>query len=166
LTPLADQGFLPSSLPGPEEGGYSKVPYWILEWTEHKKTGAMKPDLFGPFGSESRADEYLEMANMSEAAQVYNLSTQNSARATQMLKAKNVISRGSVSEGMQRFRHPQGHRKSSGGGDGNGKEENYKSELMGAAKRAVRSQRRSPVKRNSDAKKFLKEANFALEDSY
>jgi len=126
----------------------------------------MHPDLFGPFGSESKADEYLEMANMSDAAAIHQLSTCNSARATQMLKAKNVISRGSVSEGMQRFRHPQGHRKSSGGGDGNGKEESYTTELMGAAKRAVRSKRRSPVKRNAEARKFLKEANAALEDSY
>jgi len=82
------------------------VPWWILEWSETKK-GVMKPDLFGSFTSRDRAESYMEEANMSERAKTYQLGTVNSAKATQMLKARNVIEKGSVKEGMQRFRHPR-----------------------------------------------------------
>ena len=82
------------------------MPYWILEWTPNKE-GDLKPNLFGSYSSELAAEEYKDEANMSDRAKIYRLGTANTAKATQLLKAMNVLDKKDVTQGMQRFRHPK-----------------------------------------------------------
>lgn len=79
--------------------------WWILAWDTK-----MKPNLFGPYYSEMRAQQAADSKGLRDP-EYYQLNTKDTGRATQMLKEK-LTSKfgkedGQWEKGMQKFRHPK-----------------------------------------------------------
>ena len=75
--------------------------WWIVDRDQKGE-----PLLFGPYTMAIKAQNYAD-DNCSSGAELFELDTVNSAKATSMLKEKLVDRFHDVGKGMKRFRHPR-----------------------------------------------------------
>jgi len=80
--------------------------YWVVDYTR-AKDGSLRPVIIGgrSFSSELLAQHYMDDANLSQKAEIFELPTSNSSRATQMVKAQLIRRYKSLDKGVRRAVH-------------------------------------------------------------
>ena len=80
--------------------------FWVVDYTQ-AKDGSTRPIVIGgrAFTSALRAQRYLDDANLSRRAEIFELPTGGTSRATQMIKAQLVRRYRSLDRGVARAVH-------------------------------------------------------------
>ena len=80
--------------------------YWVVDYSE-RKDGTKVPIVIKgrAFSSELQAQRYIDEANLSRNAEIFELSSSNEKAATQELKAKLIRRYKSLDKGMTRVSH-------------------------------------------------------------
>jgi len=80
--------------------------FWIVDYKTDSQ-GSLRPVIIGgrAFPNELLAQKYIDEANLSRKAEVFDLPTTDISKATQMVKAKLIKRYKSLDEGMKRAYH-------------------------------------------------------------
>lgn len=80
--------------------------FWVVDYTR-AKDDTLRPVVIGgrAFVTELHAQRYMDEANLSRNAEIMELPTSDTGRATQMVKAILIKRFGSLDKGMRRAIH-------------------------------------------------------------
>lgn len=80
--------------------------FWVVDYAQ-SKDGSLRPVVIGgrSFTTELLAQRYMDDANLSGRAEIFELPTSNTSRATQAIKAKLVKRYKSLDKGITRAKH-------------------------------------------------------------
>jgi len=80
--------------------------YWVVDYKQ-AKDGSLRPVIIGgrAFTSELLAQRYLDDANLSRKAEIFELSTGSTSKASQGIKAQLIKRYKSLDRGMTRAVH-------------------------------------------------------------
>ena len=80
--------------------------YWVVDYREDK-SGGLHPVIIGgrAFSSHLRAQNYIDRANLSRKAEIFELPTSSQSKATRTVKAELIKRYRSLDQGMARAVH-------------------------------------------------------------
>lgn len=81
--------------------------YWVVDFLPSKDNKVLHPVVIGGrcFTSEVRAQQFIDQASLSSKAEIMQLDTSNTSRASQEIKAKLAVRYHSLAQGMTKAVH-------------------------------------------------------------
>jgi hypothetical protein len=81
--------------------------YWVIDYLASKDGKTLHPVVIGGrcFTSEMRAQQFMDQTNLSPKAEIMELDTSNTSRASQEIKAKLAVRLHSLEQGMAKAVH-------------------------------------------------------------